>query len=850
MEQTIPPTLKRPPLTTASTSKSSLFSLEQTVMPFQEFIRRTPPVEESQKPLPPTPLKFKRSSHGGSPSVSSRDVSPSLPRRSSSIYSRTVSQWLPDSPIWSASDLADNPVPALPQDLLRPIEYSASTPNLVEKAAEPTWLQPRTYQPLLTTPSPTISRRTTPSPPSPSFQRQARDSVLLPTAVEAPEIPKSHLRTVSLEKAKAVLREHGAEHLLPEELRAKSKGKPIRKSRSAEQVVAVVAEPRRKDTLAMFGAAIDLPPTPPALPTMTLVDAEGRDRMVRSPRASVAPLPTFRFPLEPVRSPNPTVAAFPVGKNAPRTMFSLADYSRQQSWERVDGHPEPEYNDHDRGRIMQRGPRNSSFNFYQSNGRRRQSSSSARAEENTEQMVQEYHSLLAERYRQASASPASQSVKSVAAVGEHMRMVPQPLFHGKLPAMQAGEMRGRYDSVTGSSRPFHRREQSDGSLSRGSRSPMHGYSPSLPENMSMTKDLKRRSSMGEIPISPPFDMTFSSPMPPVPQLRKIANLRRNSNDNRVSAYWHIPTKGGNELLFRRSKEKKASMSRTGAPSPYSSPGVPLLPEDNLGQQLATPRATPDHSPLAQSPWPTKEHQAAYPTPSPKPAKEQTAKQALLSRITKGAVKYADKLTRPAGYEPRPRQQSQQQQQQRSQYEPITLQTLQNLTHAPVARTESPHLLHPNPACPPMSKQRPTHASKPSLGWSHAAKQAFDSANSHSTSRHKQQPSKATVYTHTLTPPRRLDERGTADESEDEQQRQGGGRASLFSTLRDFRLETKAEKRREEIKRSIRVVGAPVETAEVAVRGRSAEGQRVESRPGGWGRRSISWIGGGGGGGKV
>lgn len=76
---------------------------------------------------------------------------------------------------------------------------------------------------------------------------------------------------------------------------------------------------------------------------------------------------------------------------------------------------------------------------------------------------------------------------------------------------------------------------------------------------------------------------------------------------------------------------------------------------------------------------------------------------------------------------------------------------------------------------------------------------------------------------------------------------------MFATLRDFRREVKAEKRREEIKRSIRVVGVPGSDGGAAgvgvvgdgdaggssgVRGRSAEGERVQERPSlmGWHRR--------------
>ena len=79
---------------------------------------------------------------------------------------------------------------------------------------------------------------------------------------------------------------------------------------------------------------------------------------------------------------------------------------------------------------------------------------------------------------------------------------------------------------------------------------------------------------------------------------------------------------------------------------------------------------------------------------------------------------------------------------------------------------------------------------------------------------------------------------------------------MFATLRDLRRETKAEKRREEIKKSIRVVGVPEGAAAGGngseIRRRSADGRRADRgedvRPqagvGGWGVRSMSWMGGG------
>lgn len=873
MEQTIPPALKRPAYTSTETTSSSLSGLEQTVMPFQDFVKRTRPLEED-KPLPPTPLQVRRSSLGESTWDSSREASSSRPRRSSSVYSQTVSQWIPDSPVWSASDLADNPLPALPPELLRPISYSASTPELIETPPDGLLLQPRTYQPLLTTPSPTISRHTTPSPGPEPLQEERKFSMLLPTAVDVVDIPKSHLRTVSLEKAIATAGAPGAEHLLPEELRAKSKGNIVTKTRSLEPIVkapqpaATSPQPIVRDTLAMFGREVDRPPSPPpALPTMTLVDAEGRDRVVGAPRLSVAPLPTFSFPAEPVRSPvHTTINAFPVGKNAPKTMVPLTSQVHDIPSRPA---PQPESYGHERGRSIQRGPRDSGNRYYQTNGGRRNSSSPIRSENPAHQMAQDYYSLLAEQNRQASASSASRSVQSEVEVGEHMRMVPQPLFHGKPAAMQPGMVSSRYDSVTESIIPLYHRQQSDSSLSTQSQQTGSNITP---YRLSNTANSRRRSSIGTIPISPPFqyddfDSHPAAAMPTVPQPRAIPKHRRNSDDNRVSAYWHIPTKGGNELVFRRSKEKQPSIPKIVGPGSPNSPGVPLRAPDIVAQRLQTPEVTPEHSPLFQGPWPMQNASSA-PSLTPSPAsrdedpfsssksksktrdnenereKELTAKQALLARITKGAAKYADKLTHPTGYEP----------QSSSPLSNTSSGT--NNNNVPEARTSSPHLL----PSPPSTKK---HAHKPSLGWSTASKSAFDSLHHH----HKHNPSQAStsIYTHTMTPARPLDERNTGSTVEDDQEQDQSfvsgarrGSINLFATLRELRRETKAEKRREEIKKSIRVVGVPEGAAASGnggeIRGRSADGRRAErgedvwpqAGVGGWGVRSMSWMGGGGG----
>ncbi|KAI7365580.1 hypothetical protein KC336_g21390, partial [Hortaea werneckii] len=109
--------VKRPAILKNGSSSSSLRGMEQSVPSFQTFIKRTPPPDHL-KPLPPTPLH----PHQRAASFDS-GISPcpsSSGRRSSSVYSRTVSQWdpewddqseevpaVPPLPDWRSADFAD-----------------------------------------------------------------------------------------------------------------------------------------------------------------------------------------------------------------------------------------------------------------------------------------------------------------------------------------------------------------------------------------------------------------------------------------------------------------------------------------------------------------------------------------------------------------------------------------------------------------------------------------------------------------------------------------------------------------------------------------------------------------------
>ncbi|KAK5124252.1 hypothetical protein LTR85_001955 [Meristemomyces frigidus] len=769
-------TLKRPPIIKNGSSSPSLKGMEQTVPSFQSFLKRTPPPDQ-QKPLPPTPLQPRRPSSFDS--ASSRPPS-SLNRRSSSVYSRTVSQWDPDwyrdsnppdvpaLPSWRSIDFADH------STLLRPIAYSRSTSELLEKPQTPQLLEARTYRPLITTPSPTISRRTTPSPPP-----QTRPSVLLPPPPAVPHVPRQHLRTVSLEKAKELMQAPGAVHLLPEELRAQTLGK----SRSQE--------PMRLTSMDMFAGK-----TPPELPASpTLIDNQGRERLLSSPTISNAPsdpgdsyIPSMWSPVhaEPSRS-------FHVGTGPVRTMAPVASQPRQASREKASQALGLGDADESRGRTRTRGPRNMSYDHYipQTRGTSEVSERSAESPSDAQKIAQEYHSLLNEQYRQASDSPASNV--SDTELGTHMKMVPQPLFQGKPAAGMPGETNSRRSSQQSVS-PFSIRADSGlaGSMQRRS-SASRG---SFPLRLSLTPypGHQRRSTSGSIPISPPSaslpkKVTIAFPPKELEvQPRKQSTRRRASEDLRVSLYYpHVMTrKNKNEKSGRAKGGSKTSKSATGP----LAPPLPMLAADIIAQRLKTPEITPDSSPLRSMP--------PYADPSSRSdaasVRSDRSGRPLHQRFFKGAARYADKIIRPASPYGRKR-------------------SGDSSRALRVASPESPHLL-PSP----VSTRQPPAVH---LGWSDHAKTTFDRVRS-SVQPHERHPE--ALITHVTTPAKPLDD-SRAGLAEPESP---GRKGSIFGGLMEGWRESKAEKRREDLKKVIKVVTPAAGRIDDGEEARPVPGRRMSA----------------------
>ncbi|RMY30457.1 hypothetical protein D0866_07991 [Hortaea werneckii] len=831
--------IKRPPILKNGPSSSSLRGMEQSVPSFQNFIKRTPPPDHL-KPLPPTPLHpHQRAS--------------SFDSGISQCPSSSVSQWdpewdyqseevaeVPPLPDWRSADFADQDTNLL----LRPIAYSASTSQLLEKnhhqqqqqqPPPPQFqlLEPRAYRPLIVTPSPTASaspsRATTPSP-RPS---ESRPSILLPPPPAPAHVPKKHLRTVSLEKAKELIQAPGAVHLLPEELRAQQ---TLTKKTTRSQ------EPIRMDSLDVFDAGLvppDLPASPPALPT--LIDEYGRERLLASPRESRVPLFSYELPSPPPPPPAREWKGSSFPFHAPEPFRS--DHGHAASREKIVQTPRIDQMGEVRGRARIRGSQNLSYGNYIPSPRRQRGSRVSNGEDyedrlardDAQRIAQDYHILLKEeqqdRYRQPSSSPAASQGSETDDVRVQMKMVPQPLFHAK-PSWLGGHFRRASDENDDSSRssvmaeserpsfsPSHLRSGSGASISssRGS-SDGHG---SFPLRLSTTPPLRRSrgsSTSGTIPISPPFaavalpkkmSVVSAKALPLATTKKKKGRTVKitrwdEGGENRVSMYYpHVMsrrTKKGEKKEGKGKEKKKGRRGKEAKKQEEVSPGVPLLAADIIAQRLETPETTPEASLRSDS-------------ASGRSAVEEE-KPTLHQLVLKGAARYAEKLTGSSKQGAGPASSSSastprtKPQQQYSHDDP-----LEDLHR--IASPESPHLL-PSPSS---GKPPPIH-----LGWSAQSKSSFDRIRSPTAQqspkqrqRSKDHPAAAAAaaqsITHVQTPARPMNARIAGLKEESSSSEPGGNNggnsgtkpAGILGGLMESWRESKAEKRREDLRKMIRVV---------------------------------------------
>ena len=444
--------------------------------------------------------------------------------------------------------------------------------------------------------------------------------------------------------------------------------------------------------------------------------------------------------------------------------------------------------DEPRGRTQTRGPRNMSYDHYIPKTKRISDSikTSGKSQSDAQKIAQDYHALLSEQYRQRSKSPMSNTSASVSNVGTHMKLIPQPLFHSK----PAARLRGEVSSLRSNDYSDHSVSPSgtyadSGSETSMARKPSYTRG-SFPLRLSNSLS-RRRDTSGSIPISPPsaftHKMTTVEPIAPELQPRKVAVPKRKIVDDRKSAYYpHVmsrrPKKGK-----KGSEEKKVKgmgKSKIGKiSSPLEAPPIPMLAADIIAQRSATPESWSDYSPVQKMPFQDSMRDesgvaSTYSNKSSKPFHQ---------RMMYSAAKYADKLAR-------------------SESPQSNFDFDEPAPHTRVALAESPHLL-PSPA----SAKSPSDVH---LGWTDQAKARFDWVRSSVQS--PKYPAHPHV-THTITAAKPLDD-SRAGLQEPESPAPGRkGSINIFGGLIDGWRESKAEKRRDDLKKMIKLVQPEAEGAD-------------------------------------
>lgn len=371
----------------------------------------------------------------------------------------------------------------MPTLFLQPSVYSLSTPELTLADSPQPTVPPRPCAPLITSPSPSPSRTSTPSPPPDSLWRER----LLPPSPHMLRVQTQHIKTVSLDKAKAALRSPGAQHLLPEEMRALAAARKasqqhiIRGSRSFEGIV---------------------PPKSPVL-----------QHVLPSPSL---PSPTpYDWPLQANRASKLSDEYFNMTK-AKRISMSPVERQLKSSIEiSVTRPPEPPMSDYEpRGRSRRQSRTGSSrrLDNYESKvidayeDRTLHASSNESLVDEAKRLANEYHALFKEDARAAGIRKHSASSNSIK---EKMKLVPQPLFFNPRQISKQRELEYKKSRTKVYMHSVSRSPNSRTTPREQHNSPK-GKERTLnfPYKLSLTPESTgariRRSTSGSIPISPPF----------------------------------------------------------------------------------------------------------------------------------------------------------------------------------------------------------------------------------------------------------------------------------------------------------------------------------------------------------
>ncbi|KAK5201449.1 hypothetical protein LTR16_002624, partial [Cryomyces antarcticus] len=693
-----------------SLPSSSLDGMEKPVPSFTAFVKTTPP-PTSQKPLPPPPTIPERA-----PSVTPEY---DLVRRSSSIYSRPAVSWMaPDS--WQKEEIVE------PEFFLQPGVYSSSTPHLLKRQPTPPLLQPRTYSPLIPSPSSTPAPSPSPSPPT-------RPSILLPPSPPSIPIPAGHKRVVSLEK--------------------KQQPSPMSPEASSPDWSPLPTKPPQLRKLSAAHSPPQLSRTPPNL-------LQARKVLLNSPPTSQL-LPTSYHS----RNISQEKALVSLGIDAESQ--AVAEDYRGRSKQRNDSAQAP--------------PRQRDYSHYIQHYNDFTNPFEERS--NAQQLSEQYHALLTDQYRQENHSPTRR--KESDDVRTHMKMVPQPLFssHRRTTSKfhSLSHKRGQSD---GQISPTSPRKDSTQSIGRKFSLREHIRMPSLPLRISLdSMSNRRRSTSGSIPISPPFPLETVALANGATTSTGSAGRRRTVKGHRkrnsstaffTSAFHSRKTSGTPEPAA----DAATSSSRKTKDPPYTAP-LPLLASTHTAPAPRSAPRTPA-SPAAHSHARNKLSSggASATSHSSSSTTATTSPTSIYKRVGIGAAKWGDSLARPA----------------------VTPTPTSNSNPTPASNTARPLPHSPTPPKPAYP-----HIFAPARTPAAPRPDALERVRAVLRARAAASPSPGGIsIVHHVLPARPLN--GAVHAAT---RKEGDGKAKgVFGLKADARREGRAEKRREELKRLIRVVPEP------------------------------------------
>lgn len=468
--------------------------------------------------------------------------------------------------------------------------------------------------------------------------------------------------------------------------------------------------------------------------------------------------------------PADTLELFHGDSEPTSTNRPIALQKRQRSRDKVVQAPSSNNSDEPRRRNSTREQRKRFDNDHLSKAKRLSDtiSSSGEAMTDRQRAVQHYHQMLRGESRQASVSFSwSRDAECAADVRTETELLPQPLFVGnsvlKLSrtmanaANQEGENWLSLDHTgvdSGIAKDSHRvsNDSSNGQplvgklLSGGRRN--HS-----PQSM--------RDSISISPRSMIFPQKMSTVLPPTIQEPKTreSSLRRNSEANCLP---HFSPSLVSRMIKKRDtnkmgEEKIFATDNKDEPQALISP---LFPADNVAESLETPKIRPEASPPKKSLFPplprcrsSSNHASSYLT--------QQSRMRLYKRMKDKLAKSGRSLSR----------------------------TERSLTRLVASPNSPPMLSSPTPGRSTSSAAR--------LGWSDFVRISFNSSSSSS----KTDPKGITELPigHTITPSWSLEESRGAMSSNIPPRRQ-----NWFGGLIDSWRESKAEERRQDLKRMIKV----------------------------------------------